>query len=134
MGPFVVREHIEVNGARLAGRPATFDHSAAFSQLGGLMLELFCVHHDTPVTQSSGLHHLAFFVDSVDEDGARLAAHGWPEVLAGTSGGGNYFAMHDARPELGHLVEIYAASERMLAFYASIADTSATWDGTDPLR
>ncbi len=124
VGPFVVLDHVEVNRARLSGQPASFDHSAAFSQLGGLMLELFCVHHDSPVTQASGLHHLAFFVESVDEAGARLTDHGWPEVLAGSSGGGNYFAMHDARSELGHLVEIYTANERMLAFYASIAGNS----------
>ncbi len=116
VGPFRVRDHIEVNGARLAGQPGTFDHSSAFSQWGGLMLELFCVHHDSPVTIAPGVHHLAFFIDDVDEAGARLAVYGWPEVLAGTSGGGNRFAMHDARPELGHFVEIYADTDRMRAF------------------
>lgn len=134
VGPVFLRDHIAVTNARLAGEPATFDHSSAFTQWGEVMLELFCVHHPSPVTQPAGLHHLAFFVDDVETAGAALAARGWPEILYGETATGNAFAMHDARHELGHLIEIYPRTSRLVAFYAMVADAARTFTGADPLR
>lgn len=134
-GPFFVRRHIEVSASRMHGEPAAFDHSSAYGQFGDVMVELLCEHH--PVTErvgpTTGVHHMAFFVDDVPTAQAVLVDHGWPEALyaeAGTTA----FALHDATAELGHLVEIYAESDALRSFYAMVSQASADWEGSDPVR
>ncbi len=69
-GPFFVRPHITVTNVRYRGRPAEFDHTSAYGQWGGIMVELVQDHgagpsavRDMYAPEESGLHHLAFFVD-----------------------------------------------------------------------
>ncbi len=134
-GPFFVREHIAVENSRVRGEPAAFDHSSAYGQWGDLMVELLCEHHDdaTRIGPRPGVHHMAFFVDNVASAQALLITKGWPEAMyaeAGTTA----FAMHDARDELGHLVEIYHDSDGLLRFYDMVRQAATDWDGTDPIR
>lgn len=117
------------------GVNTAFDHSSAYGQYGDVMVELLCEHH--PVTDrigpASGVHHLAFFVDDVAEAQLAMTNHGWAEALyaeAGTTA----FAMHDARDELGHLIEIYQDSPALLGFYDMVRAAAARWDGNDPVR
>jgi hypothetical protein len=139
-GPFFVRRHIELATVSHAGGPAVFDHSSAYGQWGSVQVELVQVHAARPnslseiVLRPAGVHHVAWFVADVDAEQGRLDALGWPEILDATTASGLRFAFHDARAQLGHLVEIYEPSERLLAFYASIAAASAGWSGDDPLR
>jgi len=134
-GPFFVREHIEVANSRMHGKSAPFDHSSAYGQWGDLMVELLCEHHRDAerVGPKSGVHHMAFFVDDIAESQTALNEHGWAEVMyaeAGSTG----FAFHDARAELGHLIEIYEDSDGLLNFYAMVRSAATDWDGTDPVR
>ncbi|MEM7094549.1 MAG: VOC family protein [Actinomycetota bacterium] len=110
-GPFVVREHIEVE-------PAWFDHSSAYGWWGSVMVELVCVHAPAELG-GEGLHHLAFFVDSFDQATAELTSAGYPAVLTARAGTTD-FAFHDARASLGHLIEIYEGSAGLRDFYAHI--------------
>ncbi|MFT4987412.1 MAG: hypothetical protein ACI9BK_000179 [Acidimicrobiales bacterium] len=134
-GPFFVRNHIPVSNSRMHGVPAAFDHSSAYGQYGDVMVELLCEHHPNAdrIGPSAGVHHMAFFVDDVAEAQAAMTTHGWAETLyaeAATTA----FAMHDARDELGHLIEIYKDSPRLVGFYDMVRSTAAGWDGIDPVR
>jgi hypothetical protein len=131
-GPFFVREHIAVDDVAVEGRPGVFDHSSAYGQWGTIMVELVAVHE--PMTLACiGLHHMAFFVASHDQAAAELAGAGLPEALRARAGASR-FSFHDARPELGHLIEIYEATGTLRRFYAMVAEAALDWDGRDPIR
>ena len=135
-GPFFVREHIDVHNVRVRGRPATFDHSSAYGQWGALMVELIHEHDAAadPVVGPTGIHHMAFFVERFGAAAAELRADGCDEVLYAETATGMPFAFHDARPDRGHLIEIYERTAPLERFYGMVRDASIDWDGTDPVR
>ena len=131
-----VREHIDVHNVRVRGEPATFDHSSAYGQWGAVMVELIQQHDPgpDPVVGTSGIHHVASFVDDFEVASATLAADGFPSRLKASTSGGQAFAFHDARPTLGHLLEIYERTDRLAGFYSMMRDASLAWTGNDPVR
>jgi hypothetical protein len=135
-GPFFVREHIDLHNVRVRGHPATFDHSSAYGQWGAVMVELIHQHDSgtDPVVATAGIHHVAFFVDRLAEAAAALTAGGHDEVLYAETRTGMPFAFHDARLDLGHLIEIYERTPPLDRFYRMVRDASINWDGSDPVR
>lgn len=140
-GPFFVRHHIPVTDVRYRGRPAEFDHSSAYGQWGDVMLELVRCHTPGPnvVTDvigdsPTGLHHLAFWVDDLDGATERLVDHGHEPALTARTGNGTEFRFVDASRHLGHMIELYVATDHVRRFYAMVADAAQGWDGTDPVR
>jgi hypothetical protein len=136
VGPFFVREHIEVHSARVRGRPVTFDHSSAYGQWGDVMVELIRQHDsdaDT-IVGTSGIHHVAFFVDRFATTARQLVASGCSEVLYAETTTGLPFAFHDSLAEHGHLIEIYECTASLARFYEMVRDAADGWDGTDPVR
>jgi Glyoxalase/Bleomycin resistance protein/Dioxygenase superfamily len=140
-GPFFVRMHFAIASARHDGSPATFDHSAAFGQWGDVQVELIEQHQVEPPALArilrpgeQRLHHVTWFADDLERESERLTAAGCPQVLDVTTAAGTRFMFHDARAELGHLIELYEATERVRAHYASVADAARDWDGRDPVR
>jgi len=133
-GPFFVLEHIELDRARVFGVERAFDHSSAYGQWGGVMVELVEEHSRPTVVDAPCLHHLAFMVDDLVAAVEWCTATGWAEVLFARTTRGQEFAFCDARHELGHLVELYQPSARLLGFYAMVAEAADGWDGTDPVR
>lgn len=125
IGPFVIREHIELENARLFNQPGDFDHTSAFAQWGEVMVELIHQHDpgEVPVVGTSGVHHVAIFVDDFAEAHAEWTAAGFEEALYAEAGE-MPFAFFDAREELGHFIEIYEETERLKEFYAHIAGLS----------
>jgi hypothetical protein len=136
IGPFFVRGHIEVTHARIRGEPARFDHSSAFAQWGDVMIELIHQHDrgPQPVVGTSGLHHVAHFVDDFAAATAALTTAGHLEVLYGETATGTPFAFHDALAERGHLIEIYERTAPLGRFYDMVRDAAVGWNGTDPVR
>ena len=136
IGPFFVIEHIALTDVEIDAQPSTFDHSSAYGQWGSVMVELVQQHHPgpDPVVGTSGIHHIASFVDDFDTASAALSADGFPRRLMATTSGGQAFAFHDARSTMGHLLEIYEQTERLAAFYAMVRDASINWTGDDPIR
>lgn len=136
VGPFFVRHHIEVTNARIHGRPASFDHSSAFAQWGGVMVELIHQHvgHDDAIVGTSGIHHVAHFVDEFAAATASLTAGGFGEVLYAETSTGMPFAFHDGLDECDHLIEIYERTASLARFYDMVRDSASGWDGTDPVR
>ena len=139
-GPFFVRHHDLPRRVEHRGQPGTFDHSSAYGQWGPVQVELVQIHSAEPgsladiVQRSSGIHHVATFVPSIDDEQRRLTELGWPAVMTAETASGLRYAFHDARHELGHLVEIYEPSRGVLALYATVAAASAGWQGEDPVR
>jgi len=135
VGPFFINEHIPVSNARIFDEPGEFDHSSAYAQWGPVMVELIVQHHPgpKPVVAGGGLHHVAFFVDEFAGASTELINQGFDEVLYAEAGE-MPFALFDARHELGHLIEIYPRTDRLVGFYEMVEEAAHRWDGTDPLR
>ncbi len=136
VGPFFVREHIEVTNVRVRGAAASFDHSSAYAQWGDLMIELIHQHDGgpDPVVGSSGVHHVAHFVDDFAAAAAQLVRAGHHEVLYAETTTGMPFAFHDGRHERGHLIEIYERTAPLVGFYQMVRAASVGWRGADPVR
>ena len=136
VGPFFVREHIEVTNVRIRGLASSFDHSSAYGQWGDLMVELIHQHDgdDDPVVGSAGIHHVAHFVDDFAAAAARLTVGGHGEVLYAETTTGMPFAFHDGGAERGHLIEIYEQTAPLARFYEMVRAASVGWNGTDPVR
>ena len=113
LGPLVVTATVW----EVPGEPGEFDHSSAYGWRGSLMVELVQVHAPS-LLGGTGLHHLAFFVDSFARASAELEGHGMPAALCARAGSTD-FAFHDARSQLGHFIEIYEGSDGLRSFYES---------------
>jgi hypothetical protein len=139
-GPFFVRRHPPLASVEHRGASALFDHSSAFGQWGSVQVELVQLHDAAPgslalaLGGSPGIHHVACFVHSLEAEQQRLEALGWPALLTARTAGGLTFGFHDSRADLGHLVEVYEPSDRLLRFYAKVAQAASGWDGSDPVR
>ena len=136
VGPFFVRDHIELGATRINGVAATFDHSSAYGWWGDVMFELICQHDSggEMIVPVSGLHHVAHFVDDLDAVSKRLTDDGHAEVLHAETKGGMGFAFHDGGAARGHLIEIYEEVPALRSFYDMVRDASIGWDGNDPVR
>ncbi len=68
IGPFFVIEHIALTDVEIDGATAAFDHSSAYGQWGPVMVELIQQHDPgpDPVVGTSGIHHVASFVDDFE--------------------------------------------------------------------
>jgi Glyoxalase/Bleomycin resistance protein/Dioxygenase superfamily len=139
-GPFFVRHHDLPRHVDHNGSSAEFDHSSAYGQWGAIQVELVEVHSASPssladiVQRTSGIHHVARFVDSLDDEQRRLTAAGWPPVMTAETASGLRYAFHDSRPQLGHLLEVYEPTDAVLRLYGMVADAAAGWQGDDPVR
>lgn len=139
-GPFFIRSHIPVTDVVYRNQPATFDHSSAYGQWGDIMVELVQDHGTAPSVvrerfgpTESGLHHVAFMVDDLDAATAQCAALGFALAISARSST-TRFHFIDSVATLGHMIELYQRSERLLAFYAIVREAAQGWGGTDPLR
>ena len=136
-GPFFVKDHIPM--ADTHGSEQTFDHTSAFGRWGNVMVELIQIHDVKPEVAAGhllrpGLHHVTWFADSLEDESRRLVDLGWPKVFTATTAGGVTFTLHDATKDLGHLVEIYERSLRVVANYDQVEAAARGWDGSDPVR
>jgi hypothetical protein len=133
-GPFFVVEHIALSSVVVFGETAEFDHSSAYGQWGGVMVELVEEHTPPIVEPGSGVHHMAFWVESLDGAIDWCVAIGWAVAMLAETASGQRFAFCDARSELGHLIELYEPTPHLVSFYAMVAAAADGWDGTDPVR
>lgn len=139
-GPFFVRRNVITAAYGSDGRTGAFDHSSAYGQWGRMQIELVHTHSAEPpefaeTTRARGcVHHVAIMVASFAEHQRQLTERGWPALLSASTPHGNNFAFHDARPQLGHLLEIYEPRPSILELYRRVADAATNWDGTDPVR
>jgi hypothetical protein len=139
-GPFFLNRHIPVHSVTVRGNPGRFDHTSAYGQWGEVMVELVQQHGDDPspmrerfAADESGLHHVAYFIDDLDATSAALDGIGMPLAMDAMAGD-TRFLFHDAVKTLGHYLELYRPTERLLDFYGMVRNAAQGWDGTNPVR
>lgn len=139
-GPFFLSQHIPVSDVVHRGVPAEFDHTSAYGQWGSIMVELVQDHGSGPsavrdlyAPGETGLHHMAFFVDDLDDATASLGALGF-ELAQSARAGSTRFNFIDAVELTGHFFELYEPSEALVGFYDRVRDAAAGWDGTEAVR
>ncbi len=141
-GPFFVRHHVPVTDVVYRGQPAQFDHTSAYGQWGGFMVELVQNHTGGPSVLSEqrvaqngrrSLHHVACLVDDFNATLER-ATRACVEVAMTARARTTPFAFLDTITLCGHFVEIYPRTKSIVAFYAKVADAANGWTGKDPVR
>jgi len=140
-GPFYIVDEIELEWCEYRGRASDFVHSSAYGQWGDMMMELVQQDCDSPSVftelhsaGNAGIHHIACFVDDLDEAIARYKALGCEVAARAKASMGTEFAFIDTVSTLGHMIEIYRADELLAGFYDSVKIASIEWDGEDLLR
>lgn len=136
LGPFLLRRHIPLEDVKYRGEPTTLDISAAMVQSGEMQIELIQQHCNSPSTfrdmftaEQDGLHHLAVaptdreaMLEHYRSQGLKVAT----SFMTKAGGGADYV---DARPVLGHMIEVYVVSERIVDLYRKVAEAAENWDG-----
>jgi len=140
-GPFFALEHIPLEWARHRGRDAVFDHTSAYGQAGGLMIEFISQHGDAPsalrdmyAADERGIHHVATFVPDVRAAAAAYVASGFELALEARTTTGVEFTIVDTRNRFGHMIELYEPGAGLAKFYEFVRRASVDWDGSDPVR
>lgn len=139
-GPFYVREHVPTRRVLVDGTEAVFDHTCALGQWGEVMVEFVQHHALEPQALESdmrrggmGLHHVACFVEDLDEARDHLVAGGARVVMDAESYEVRFLFL-DLGPEIGHLIEIYEAMPYLTELYRRVRQASIGWDGSRLLR
>lgn len=139
-GPFFAFRHVPLAHSAHRGVPRTFDHSSAYGQWGDLMIEFVELHSDEPSAISDlyptgsgrfGLHHTAVMVESLEAAIAEFEAGGIELAQLSETTTGTRFAFMDASAPLGHMIELYEASEGLIGFYDMVRTAAQDWDGTE---
>lgn len=142
-GPYFIGRHIPLAWSEHRGTRVHHDHSSAYGQWGDVMIEFVEQHGDDPSafhdlfppgSNRYGLHHVALFVDMLDEAIAHFGAKGMPLAQLSETSTGTRYAFVDASATLGHMLELYEPSRPLLGFYAKVAAAARGWDGQNPLR
>jgi len=140
-GPFFVIERIELARAEHRGRPCPFVHSSAYGQWGDVMMELVQQDVEGPspfrdlyAPGEEGLHHVALFVDDVQQAIDHYGAAGMPLAARAQTHSGVEFAFVDATATLGHMIELYVGDATLRGFYEFVRNSAAGWNGDDPVR
>ncbi len=140
-GPFFFLERIELAWGEHRGMPCQFVHSSAYGQWGPVMMELVQQDEEGPSPfrdlygpGKEGIHHVATMVDSLPETYRHYADRGFEIAARAETLTGTEFAFVDTVSALGHMVEVYEASETLLGFYAMVRQAAEGWDGDAPLR
>ena len=141
VGPFHVMRHCAVSNVLYRGtQPVEVDFGVAIAQMGGVQVELIQQYCDTPSAYrdvyargEGGFHHTCVVVPDLESAIAHYAAQGAPVAIRGDFGAVRW-AYIDTRPQLGCMTELVGEHPDIRAFFKSIADSAAGWDGSDPVR
>jgi glyoxalase/bleomycin resistance protein/dioxygenase superfamily protein len=139
VGPFHVLPVIEQHVV-LRGEPAGASIQIAVAQAGPVQIELIQQHCDRPSIYqdwssdgSCAFHQVATVTPDYDGRKARFVDLGY-EVTAESTGGQFRVAYVDTVADFGFYTEVVEHSPGLVAQLRAIAETCATWDGTDPVR
>ena len=137
IGPCVGGAELELSRHVYRGSPAApIRLRGAMVQSGGLNIELVqmvsegpCAFTEMFARGEEGFHHVAAFTDDYAGTVARFAGLGMAVVSAFELPWGVPVCYIDARPTLGHMIEIYPEDATIRAMYAQVRDAAAAWDG-----
>ena len=140
IGPFhvlpVVDQHLTLPG----GERRTLRVQVGVAQAGPVQIELIQQHCDTPSIYrdwsrggTSAFHQVATVTDDYEGKRAHFEAAGFG-IAAESLEGPFRIAYVDTVEAFGFYVEVVERAPGFLEQLQGIADTCATWDGTDPVR
>jgi hypothetical protein len=119
---------------------AGWSHSTSLGQCGRVMIELIEQHSAWPESLAAqlrvgeyGLHHVAWLVDDLDAESARLEGMGIHHIMSATTGP-QEFRFHDGTDGLGCRIEIYLGQPPVPAVFAAVARAAQGWNGEHCLR
>jgi hypothetical protein len=142
IGPFVGGATSELGHHCHRGRPApAITLRSVFVQSGDLNVELVelqsttpSAFHDIYPNGGEGLHHAAIFCDDYEAERARFIALGYPVASEFTLNFGASICYMDARPTLGHMIELCPENAIIRDRYRQARDAAANWDGRQLYR
>lgn len=136
IGPFFVRRHLRLERVTYRGRPARLDFSAAYVQVGPIMVELVQQHDDEPSAfrdmyafGQQGLHHVAIVPDDYASCLAHFMDSGCGIATEMHTRAGRGAALVDTRALLGHMTEVYFPTPGLTRLYEDVAQAARHWDG-----
>jgi hypothetical protein len=135
VGPFLISPVIESQMV-VAGTAAPLSIQVGLAQAGPVQIELIQQHDDRPSIfrdWANPFHQLATITDDVDGRVRHLQECGYelvgeimtPELKVGYV---------DTTADFGFYSEIVSMHPAFIARWQRVSETSATWDGTDPVR
>ena len=144
VGPFLVHPHVSFESFVLADGtaiedPAYFDHTAAFTSWGPIVLELGVIHTAHPdIVAAYGIRpgavgHVSWIVDDLAEETARLESLGCALIHTASLGAVNV-AWHAGGDLFPHPIEVHQAGPPILGMAGRLAALADGWDGTDVMR
>jgi catechol 2,3-dioxygenase-like lactoylglutathione lyase family enzyme len=142
-GPFFVADHIALSSSVHRGVERAYDHSSAYGQWGDVMIEFVQQNNPAPSALRDlypegsgrwGLHHVALFVDDVDEAAAAMSAEGFALAQRCVMTDGFVFTFVDTSAVYGHMIELYAPTPSLTGFYAHVARAARDFIGGDIIR
>ena len=110
IGPFQILERAPEETI-YKGKKEIFQIKNALARIGSLQLELVeviqgnCCQKDFLEESGGGLHHLAVFVEDIDEALNVVKEHGIEVLQSGTAAGSIRFAYLDTKAQLGFVLE-----------------------------
>jgi Glyoxalase/Bleomycin resistance protein/Dioxygenase superfamily len=141
-GPFLVGRGIEMREAVYRGKPVTepIIIDVALAQAGEISLELITQVSGAPSAfrdmfpdGGPGLHHVATWARDWEAERQAYLDAGL-EIAMESLGRGDYtISFIDARPALGHMIELYPDHQDLRRLYGRIRDLATTWDGRELL-
>lgn len=143
-GPFFILQ-IPPLDVVYRGEAVPYDQTAAVGQWGAMQVELLqenlddgpsILHELYPKGSGrTGIHHVAMFVDDLEQSVAQFAAAGFPEVMRAKPRGTDMCAVFlDAIATHGHFIELYEPAPPLAALYEMVAKAAEDFDGSDPVR
>ena len=138
IGPFVGGAEVMLDNHIYRGKPAGPVHlRGVFVQSGDLNIELVEIlsagpsaFHDMFAKGAEGLHHVAMFAQDYEAAKTRFLDQGLAIASEFTVSFGAKICYVDARPALGHMIELYPENDIIRRMYAEAKAAPATWDGS----
>jgi hypothetical protein len=141
IAPFFRMQTYEMRDVVYRGRPAPEPVviEAAFAQCGDIVIELIeqtspgpSAYRDMFGPGEHGLHHVATWTDDYAAERQAFIDAGYEIAMEMPGRSGRYEICYvDARPALGHMIELYPDHPILLDAYASIRERTRAWDGRD---
>ncbi|RVQ69499.1 hypothetical protein EKN06_04840 [Croceicoccus ponticola] len=140
-GPYYVAAHIPLSRAVHRGVERELDHTSAYGQWGSVMIEFVQQNNPGPSafhdmydegSGKEGIHHVALFVDSVQDAIDRYTAAGFEIALDAAMADGFRFAFVDTVAAYGHMLELYEPVESLTGFYDFVAKKAGRFDADKP--
>jgi len=141
VGPFWFFERVAIEDFRYRGEPSPIEVSVALANSGDLQIELIQQRNEAPsmyrdflAAGNEGLQHVAYWTETFDDDFARARDAGLAVGQSGCIGERGRFVYFATEQHPGTVVELSEVSGPKGEFFHRIADTAASWDGSEPVR